>query len=222
MPVRSRSRVSRAIRNSPQCRRSSAARRARRRSRRRSRRRRVLAPRAPARSRACEQCRPLRDRPPDRRRAGAASGASLPASVERRSRQREQACRAGRRDRAAVPKRARCAPQCARRRRCAQARAVNARRARGSSRHATIAACRAARASCAAQRMREPVAKQPAARRRRARVEQRQQRRRGLAAQRLGDFEIAARRGIERQEFARRSTPSARMCASADCCVAAA
>ena len=55
-----------------------------------------------------------------------------------------------------------------------------------------------------AQRMREPLPQHPAARRGRASVEQRQERRGGLAAQRLGDLEIAPRRVVEREEFAGR------------------
>src|SRR5215472_5033676 len=43
----------------------------------------------------------------------------------------------------------------------------------------------------------EPLPKQPAAGRRRTAVEERQQRRRSLAAQRLGDFQIAAGGGIQ-------------------------
>ena len=53
------------------------------------------------------------------------------------------------------------------------------------------------------QWMREPLPQQPAARRGGAGVEQRQQRRRRLAAQRGGDLEIAPRRGVELQVFAR-------------------
>src|SRR6266536_4780962 len=51
--------------------------------------------------------------------------------------------------------------------------------------------------------MREPVTQQPASRRRAAGVEQRQERWRGFATQRFGDFEIAPRRGIEEQMLAR-------------------
>ena len=56
-----------------------------------------------------------------------------------------------------------------------------------------------------AQRMREPVAQQAAAGGGAAGVEQREQRGRRIAAQRLGDLEVAPRRGVEREVFARRS-----------------
>ena len=94
--------------------------------------------------------------------------------------------------------------RCARRRPCCASSATSA-RARADPSRAARRWRRAARAAfaCDAQRMREPVPQQPAARRGGAAVEQREQRRRGVAAQRRGDLEVAARRGIEREEFAR-------------------
>ena len=57
----------------------------------------------------------------------------------------------------------------------------------------------------AAQRMQQPLPQQPASRRGRAVIEQRQQRRRRIAAQRRADLEVAARRGVELQVVARRA-----------------
>ena len=53
------------------------------------------------------------------------------------------------------------------------------------------------------QRVVQPVAQQPAAHAGGALVQQREQRRRGLAAQRFGDFQVAARRRVHAQVFAR-------------------
>ena len=54
-----------------------------------------------------------------------------------------------------------------------------------------------------AQRMSEPVAQEAAAGRRAARVEQRKQRGRGIAAQGFRDLEVAPRRGVQSEKFAR-------------------
>ena len=55
-----------------------------------------------------------------------------------------------------------------------------------------------------AKRLQQPLPQQPASRRRRARVEQRQQCRRGFAAQRGDDLEVAPCRRVEREMLARR------------------
>ena len=181
------------------------------------------APRARARSRAraarahCgverERSRARRDeRRVERRRARRAARAAR-ASVSRRpARSRGRALR--KRD---------ARRRCARRRPCARSasrqRAPRARRRRATRRCASCRADsarrdRAADGAASARSSRLPT-------RGRAVVEQREQRRRRLAAQRLGDLEIAPRRGIERDERARRARRRAsRTCASAACCVA--
>ena len=53
-----------------------------------------------------------------------------------------------------------------------------------------------------AQRVMQPVAQQAAAHAGRAFVEQREQRRRRLAAQRLGELEVAPRGGVQAHVFA--------------------